>query len=73
VLEVKSSEEREFTIRGQPVKLTFAEGEDVSSSTGYHQVSGQFAGKNGPATLILQLEDAAWDEAAVVEMLESMR
>jgi hypothetical protein len=72
VLRVESSEEREFLVRGQAVKFTFEAGEDVSSSTRYHQVTGQFTGKNGPAALVLQMEDEVWDEAAVVEMLESM-
>jgi hypothetical protein len=72
VLKVESSQSREFLVRGQPVKFTFEAGEDVSSSTRYHQVTGQFVGKNGPAALVLQMEDDVWDEAVVVEMLESM-
>jgi hypothetical protein len=72
VLKVDTSEEREFTLRGQPVQFLFDAGEDVSSATRYHEVSGQFPGKNGPAKLILQVEDTAWNEAAVVEMLNSL-
>lgn len=72
-LNIESSETREITIRGQPVSFTFAVGQDSSTSTKYHEVQGQFQGKNGLATLHLQVEDEVWDETAIVEMLEAAK
>jgi hypothetical protein len=73
VLKIDQSEVREFPVRGQPVSFRFEEGSDVSSATKYRQVSGEFPGKNGPASLTLQVEEDAWNEEAVVEMLKSMQ
>lgn len=72
-LNVEHSETRELTINGQPAEFTFAEGQDAATSTKYHEVKGQFTGKNGVASLHLQLEDEVWDEAAVTQMLEAAK
>ncbi|HUQ69915.1 MAG TPA: hypothetical protein VM165_10350 [Planctomycetaceae bacterium] len=72
-LNIVKSETREITIHGQPAQFTFAEGQDASTSTTYHDVQGQFTGKNGIAKLHLQVEDEVWDEEAVMQMLEAAK
>ncbi|MDZ4684738.1 MAG: hypothetical protein SH850_06570 [Planctomycetaceae bacterium] len=72
-LNIVKSETREITVLGQPAQFTFAEGQDASTSTSYHDVQGQFTGKNGVAKLHLQVEDEVWDEEAVVQMLEAAK
>lgn len=72
-LNIQQSETREVTINGQPASFTFAEGQDAATSTNYREVKGQFTGKNGVATLHLQIEDEVWDEAAVQQMLDAAK
>jgi len=71
-LDPEKSETRPFSVHAQTVNFTFAEGNDVSSSTRYHEVIGRFTGKTGAATLTVQVEDSVWDEDVVVTMLKSM-
>jgi hypothetical protein len=73
VLNIQKSETRELTINGKTASFTFAEGQDAATSTNYREVKGQFTGKNGVATLHLQIEDEAWDEAAVQQMLDAAK
>lgn len=72
-LNVEKSETREVEIRGEPASFTISEGTDVESSTKYHEVKGQFKGKNGVAILQLQLEEEAWDAEAIDAMIESIK
>jgi len=72
-LNIENSETREVTINGQPAQFTFAEGQDAATSTKYREVKGQFTGKNGVANLHLQLEDEAWDEAVIQQMLDAAK
>lgn len=71
-LQVVATETREIEIRGQTATFTITAGKDVSSNTEYHQVEGSFRGKNGPAKLMIEVEDEIWDEEAVSALLESL-
>lgn len=68
---VESSETRTFTIDGEEHDFVFAVGKNSAGDT-VHQVTGVFPGKNGTAMLMMIDDDADWDEAAVVKMIESI-
>lgn len=72
-LNIEKSETRETTVRGEPAKFTIAEGKDVSTSTIYHELKGEFKGKNGVAKLHLQLEDEVWDAEEIDALIESIK
>jgi hypothetical protein len=69
---VKKTETREFQIDGQAQKFEFVEGTDPESKTDVHQIVGTFPGRGGLAFLMLREPAAAWDEARVVKMIESI-
>ena len=71
-LEITETEARTFTINGQDVTFQFGKGTDQNSGDEFRQVVGAFPGKTGTVILMLQAEESAWDEAAVVQMLESL-
>lgn len=71
-LNVVRSEQREFEIRGQKVPFLFAEAKQPETDTAFRQVSGAFAVDQGMVMLLLQVEEEAYDEEAVVRMLESI-
>lgn len=65
-------ENRPATIRGQDVTIVISEGIN-SENVSYRQISVAFEGKGGPALLVLSESVEAWDQAAVVEFLASIR
>lgn len=71
-LEITETEARTFTINGQDVTFQFGKGTDRNSGDEWRQVVGAFPGKTGTVILMLQVEESAWDEDAVVQMLESL-
>jgi hypothetical protein len=68
---ITSSETRTFTIDGQERDFLFAVGTNRNGDA-VHQVTGVFPGKNGTVMLMMVEKDDDWDEAAVVEMIESI-
>lgn len=72
-LDINKSESRTFNIRGEEASFQFAEAEDPQTGTAYRQVSGVFPGKSGTAFLQIQIEEEAYDEEAVVEMIKSIK
>lgn len=71
-LDIQESETRQFQINGKEVSFIFAEGEERRTGDKFHQVSGTFPGKEGTTFLMLQLDEEAYDEEAVVRMIESI-
>ena len=71
-LETLHSESKVFQIRGKEVRFQFAEAQDEQGRK-YRIVSGAFPAKDGTGHLILQVEGEHYDEAAVIEMIESIR
>jgi hypothetical protein len=65
-------EEKEVTIRGEPVTLTVREGATESGER-WRRVTVAFTGKGGPAMLIVTGQVSAWSQAAVDQFIASMR
>lgn len=72
-LDITESQSREFEIRGDKTTFSFAKGTDPSTSTVFHEIRGEFPGKNGLAMLHLQVEEAAYNEEEIVGMIESIK
>ena len=65
--------EREIEIRGEPVPFRFAVGEDADSGARRIEVTGRFEGKDGQVKFWLRADADAYDEARIVEAIESVR
>lgn len=71
---VKNVEEKEFTIRGATVTVTFAEAEDANSGESIRQVTGSFKGEpRGTVIFIYSISEESYDEEEVVRMIESIK
>ncbi|MFH1300314.1 MAG: hypothetical protein ABIK07_04570 [Planctomycetota bacterium] len=71
-LDITKEEQREFTIKGKKLNFTFAEGTDEEKAE-FHQVTGVFPGKSGPAFLMLQIQASEYNEEEIVKMIESIK
>jgi len=72
-LKITKTEDREFTVRGKPVKFHFAEAEQAETNKKFRVVSSEIATPGGLLIFQLKLEEDAYDEEAVVKMIESIR
>jgi hypothetical protein len=72
-LSVKNSETKTVKVDGQDVDFLFSTAENAKDKSEWRQVTGAFPGKNGTAFMILQQPSVAYDEEAVIKMLESIR
>jgi hypothetical protein len=72
-LELGDSTTKDFDIRGQKVTFRFTEAVDSDKNVPCHVVEGSIAEPNGTTEIKLVLEDDAYDEEAVVKMIESIR
>ncbi|WP_339729357.1 hypothetical protein [uncultured Gimesia sp.] len=71
-LKITKEETREFTIKGKKVDFNFSEGTDPKGKE-FHQISGVFSGKKGPAFLFIQLSSETYNEEEIVKMIESIK
>ncbi|MCA9016088.1 MAG: hypothetical protein KDA77_12215 [Planctomycetaceae bacterium] len=71
-LKITKEEKREFTIKGKKVNFNFAEGTDQNGKE-FHQISGVFSGKKGPAFLFVQVSAETYNEEEIVKMIESIK
>jgi hypothetical protein len=65
-------ENRPASVRGQDVTLVISEGVN-SEKVSYRQISVGFAGKGGPALLVISETTGNWDQAAIDDFLASFR
>lgn len=73
-LPVEESETRELTVRGEPVPFTFETRRDPAGDAAYRVIEGVVEGRRGPVLIIVRVAvDDGWDDAAVVNMIESIR
>jgi hypothetical protein len=73
-LQVKKTETKTFTIRGQKAEFTFSEAVEPKSKAAYRQVKGSFPGRDkGAVMLMLQVPEKEYNEAAVVKMINSIK
>lgn len=72
-LKITESEERIFSVSGNDVSFKFETGEALASKTKFRQVSGTFRTAAGSIDLLLQVEEAAYNEDAVTELLQSLK
>ncbi len=72
-MKITTTEDREFTIQGQPVKFKFSEAEQVGTGKKFQLVSSEFESGGRLMLLQLTLEEDAYDEEAVVKMIESIQ
>lgn len=72
-LTITNTEDREFTIRGKKVPFKFSEATEEGTDKKYRLVEGELEGAGTMAVFQLTLEEDAYDEEAVVKMIESIR
>ncbi|MFQ5730428.1 MAG: hypothetical protein ACE5KM_00590 [Planctomycetaceae bacterium] len=74
-LDIKESETREFTIRGQKARFSFRKGVDRETKVDFREVNGTFDGKSEGSVVVLMLQtpEEHYDEKAVVKMIRSIR
>jgi len=71
-LTIESSETRTFTINGEECQFEFIKGKNSQNNQEMRQVMGVIPGKSGAAFLMVFETEENWDEAAIVQMIESM-
>ncbi|QDV18835.1 hypothetical protein Pan153_34960 [Gimesia panareensis] len=71
-LEITKQEQKEFTINGEKVEFTFAEGKDKNGKE-FHQIMGVFPGKTGATFLFIQIASDKYNEEEIVEMIKSIK
>lgn len=72
-LRITSRDIREFEVRGDTVEFQFAEAEHRQTGQPYRQVSGSFQGRDNPVAAVwVEIEEEYYDEAAIVDMIESI-
>ena len=70
-LTVNRSESREFEVRGEKTRFTFAEAVDEAGKE-FRRVSGSFRTEDGVGVLILEVPVENYDEESIVQMIESI-
>jgi hypothetical protein len=69
---IESTETRTFTINGEECAFEFIKGKNTQNNQDMRQVMGVIPGKSGAAFLMVFETEENWDEAAIVQMIESM-
>jgi hypothetical protein len=69
---IESSETRTFTINGEECEFEFIKGKNTQTNQDMRQVMGVIPGKSGAGFLMVFENEENWDEAAIVQMIESM-
>ena len=72
-LEMGDSQVREFEVRGKQVPFRFSDAVDQDTKTKFRVVEGDLEGPKGGAFIKLIIESEAYDDDAVVKMIESIR
>ena len=72
-LDVKKTESHEITINHQKVSVAIAEATDRITGKEVHTASADFDRPSGQTFLLLRLDDDAWDQEAVLKMLEEAK
>jgi hypothetical protein len=72
LLDNSKSERKTIKIKGRECQFDFTEGVDPIDKKKFRQVSGVFDGKNGPAFIMIEMDDSAYKENAIVNMLETI-
>jgi len=67
------TQEKEITVRGEPVTFYFATGEDDDSGKTRIHVTGTFQGNQGPVMFSFSGDAEKYTEARIVEAIESIR
>jgi hypothetical protein len=73
-IRITGSEERTFPVHGHDVAFVFAQGVEDATQTRFRQVAALFPTSDSKGgILIYQIKEAAWDEAGVLRMIESIK
>ncbi len=73
-IRITGSEERTFPVHGHDVAFVFAQGVEDATQTQFRQVAALFPTSDSKGgILIYQIQEAAWDEAEVVRMIDSIK
>ncbi len=72
-IDKQTAETREFTIRGEQAEFVFQKGKGSASDKEYRIVLGEFKGSGGLALLYIRVEADQYDDAALTEIIESIR
>ncbi len=65
-------DQREIEVRGEPVPFRFAVGEDINTGARRIEVTGRFEGEDGPVKFWLRADADQYDEARIVQAIESI-
>jgi hypothetical protein len=70
---LRTVEERDLTVRGQPARLIVMEGDDEETGAPFQQVLVAFQGKGGMALLMMMNPDGGQNMSSYEELIESIR
>jgi hypothetical protein len=66
-------ETKTIKVNGQDCSFTFARGNQQGTKKKMREVSGAFDGPHGPAWISIEMDDAKFNEDAIVKMLEGIK
>jgi hypothetical protein len=72
MLNNSKSEKKTLKVKGRECAFDFTQGTNPVDKKKYRQVSGVFDGNNGPAFIMIEMDDSAYKEDAIVNMLETI-
>lgn len=72
-LVIAKSEQRDLKVRGEEVKVTFAEGKDAETGNEFRSVKARFQGKSGPAEFELQVPKEKYKEEDVLKFIDGIK
>jgi hypothetical protein len=67
------SETKTVEIKGKDCNFTFRQGTDPGTHKKMREISGAFQGKQAPVFLMIQMDESAYKEDAIVKMLEAIK
>ena len=67
------SETKTIKIKGQDCAFVFKQGDDPATRKKVRQISGVFEGSHGPVSIMIEMDESAYKEGAIVKMLESIQ
>lgn len=67
------SETKTVEVKGKDCNFTFRQGTDPGTHKKMREISGAFQGKQAPVFIMIQMDESAYKEDAIVKMLEAIK
>jgi hypothetical protein len=67
------SDTKTVEIKGKECNFTFRQGTDPGTHKKMREISGVFQGKQAPVSIMIQMDESAYKEDAIVKMLEAIK